>query len=269
MDCLLTIIVGLFIAINLNVTTAYQDYSLRKLCSGSEFHRSFNKLYHNEPGLALFNQSDSATYVHDTLIKDNIDEFQNCEFTVDGNLYTPNGQYRRGIFASVNRLNFRLYSNGTCIDYVRFRFVNDSTDKICGRFNAEDEIGQRSFFTEPSGVIKVHIFVDKSIPFTPQQDSVQVNLLFTAYEPCMANRNLIKCIPNNDEYCISSVFKNDDVQNCPPPAGDERNKQQKSNQIQYHDGNGRSTKSGVTKNSITFGLLFISAYMALSLSYIL
>lgn len=134
-------------------------------------------------GVSLLNQSESATFVHDIWTEDNIDQFQDCVFTVDSNLYTANGgQYGRGLFVSVNKLEFRQDANGKCIDYVRFSFVGQRTEKICGRFRADDDIGQTAFFNEGVGVIKVHIFVNKSIPFTPSQRSAEVNLLFTAYE---------------------------------------------------------------------------------------
>lgn len=155
---------------------------MKNLCPHSQLQLSFNQLYNNQPGIQLFNQSDSAALVSNVWQEDNIAEFQDCVFTVDSNFYSPAGRYGRGVFASINKLDFRQDAEGKCIDYVRFTFDGARTEKMCGRFTADDEFGQQSFFNEGGGVIKVHIFVNKSVPFHPQQRSIEVNLVFTAYE---------------------------------------------------------------------------------------
>lgn len=155
---------------------------VRKLCPASELRLSFNQLYHNLPGIQLYNQSESAAFVHDIWTDDNIGEFHDCAFTVDSNLYVENARYGRGLFVSIKTINFRQDAQGNCIDYVRLRFDGAYTDKICGRFTADDELGQKSFFSESGGIIKVHIFVNKTVPFHPSQRSIEVDLMFTAFE---------------------------------------------------------------------------------------
>lgn len=143
---------------------------------------AFNQLYNNRPGIQLFNQSESAALVHGIWTDDNIQKFQDCSFTVDSNLYSTYGRYGRGLFISIYTLNFRQDAEGKCIDYVRLTFDGARTEKICGRFTSDDEVGQQSFFNEGGGIMKVHIYVNKSIPFHPLQRSIEVNLVFTAYE---------------------------------------------------------------------------------------
>lgn len=129
----------------------------------------------------LFNQSESAAIVHDSWTNGNISNFQNCTFTIDSNLYSNRGQYRRGLFASIKTLNLRKDAKGKCIDFVQFSFSNrSSTDKFCDRIMAADE--QRKHFTDVGGTIKVFIHVNKTAPFHALQRSIEVNLVFTAYE---------------------------------------------------------------------------------------
>lgn len=115
--------------------------------------------------------------------EDNIKDFQDCAFNVDSNLYFDvDGRFGRGLTFSVKKINFRYDSNGQCIDYVRFTFAGSKTEKICGTFDAESEIGQKTFFLDPVGIIKVHIFVNKSVALQAGQRSVEIDLSFTAYE---------------------------------------------------------------------------------------
>lgn len=154
---------------------------MKKLCPASPLKSAFNQFFHNRPGIQLNNGSESAALVHG--IWTDIGEFSDCVFTVDSNLYSEYGRYGRGLFASVHTLNFRQNADGECIDYVRFVFdKSKKTDKICGKFTAYDDYGQRAFFTEDRGIMKIHIFVNKTIPFQILQQFVEVNLVFTAYE---------------------------------------------------------------------------------------
>ncbi|XP_055320304.1 uncharacterized protein LOC129577389 [Sitodiplosis mosellana] len=280
------LVIGVFLLISLesNVVTAYQDFSVRKLCPNSQLKLAFNQIYNNKPSIPLFNQSESAVLVHDIWTDENIHTFQDCTFVVDSNLYLANGRYGRGLFASVNTLNFRQDAQGNCVDYVRFRFDGSKTDKMCGRFMVDDPVGQQSFFNEGGGMIAVHIFVNKSVPFHPLQRSIEVNLVFTAYEKCNTDQSFVKCHPNSDDFCISSVFKNDDIQNCPPPTpSDEPQKlqqqqqQQQRNNLNQNQNRNQQTNYGHTKttggvpnNYAESSLLFFTAFVTfISLNFML
>lgn len=165
-----------------NNTNNKKPVSLKNLCPHSQLKSAFNQLYNNKPGIQLTNQSDSAALVHQIWTDENLHEFEDCVFTVDSNLYSQYGRFGRGIFAAVKKINFRQNFKGECIDYVRFTFMESRTEKICGKFDDESELGKMSIFNEDVGVIKVHVFVNKSVPFQALQRSVEVDLLFTTYE---------------------------------------------------------------------------------------
>lgn len=153
------------------------------LCPNSPLHGSFNQIYNNRPFVRLFNASESAALVHQIWTEDNLKEFQDCAFNVDSNLYfEDSSRFGRGLTFSVKKINFRFDANGQCIDYVRFTFAGSKTEKICGSFDAESEIGQKTFFLDPIGIIKVHIFVNKTVPLPASQRSLEIDLAFTAYE---------------------------------------------------------------------------------------
>lgn len=144
---------------------------------------AFNQIYSNRPFVRLFNGSDSAALVHQIWENEDLQTFQDCAFNVDSNLYFEDSSFGRGLTFSVKRINFRYDSTtNQCIDYVRFTFAGSRTEKICGDFNGESTIGQQSYFLDPAGIIKVHIFVNKSVPLQPTQRSLEIDLAFTAYE---------------------------------------------------------------------------------------
>lgn len=163
---------------------------------------TFNQIYNNRPFVRLFNGTESAALVHQIWTDDNLKDFQDCAFTVDSNLYfdspTPDqpSRYGRGLTFSVRRINFRYDSTtNQCIDYVRFTFAGSKTDKICGTFDGESEIGQSTYYLDPIGIIKVHIFVNKSVPLQTTQRSLEVDLAFTAYDR-MLNNFFFTLLPN-------------------------------------------------------------------------
>lgn len=164
------------------IATRKPIVAVKNLCPRSELKSAFNQLYNNRPGIQLYNQSDSAASVHQIWTEDNLQDFQDCVFTVDSNLYSEYGRFGRGLFVSIQKLNFRQNSKGECIDYLRFSFDGSRTEKICGSFDVESELGKQSFFNDGGGIIKVHIFVNKSIPLQGLQRSVEVDILLTAYE---------------------------------------------------------------------------------------
>lgn len=155
-----------------------------ELCPYSELKGAFNQIYSNRPFVRLFNGTKSAALVHQIWTEDNLKQFQDCAFNVDSNLYSDEQRFGRGLTFSVRRINFRMNANGDCIDYIRFTFAGSRTQKICGTFDDESQVGQQSFFKDPIGIIKVHIFVNKTVPLQSSQRSIEIDLAFTAYD-CM------------------------------------------------------------------------------------
>lgn len=151
--------------------------SVNDLCPHSQ--KKFS--HDNSTNIKLFHQSDSAAIVHHIWTKENINKSQNCAFAVDSNLYSPNGRYGHGLFASINTLKFRTDIRGNCIDYVQFIFNDGSrTAQLCGRYSAETVV--RNYFGHRSGIINVYIFVNKSVPFHALQQSIELKLIFTSYQ---------------------------------------------------------------------------------------
>lgn len=158
-----------------------------QLCPFSPLQGSFNQIYSNRPVVKLGNDTESAAIVRGTWDKDNIKEFQDCAFIVDSNLYfdaedpSKSQQIGRGLVATIRKINFR-FDETRIFDYVRFTFPGYKTEKISGVDDYDSENGRKSFFIVPTGVIKVHIFVDKLREFTAAQPSIEVELVFTAYQ---------------------------------------------------------------------------------------
>lgn len=156
---------------------------VKKICPQSDLKLAFNQLFNNRPSIPLYNNSASAAYIHQIWTEENLNEFHDCSFIVDSNLYSEYGRFGRGIFASIKNINFRQKPNGECIDYVRFTFDGARTEKICGSFDANSELGKKSFFNEGGGIMKIHIFVDKTIPLGgSNQRLLDIELVITAYE---------------------------------------------------------------------------------------
>lgn len=169
---------------------------VKNICPRSDLKQAFNQLYNNRPGIQLLNQSESAATIHQIWTEENLNDFQDCVLTVDSNLYSEYGRYGRGIFASVRKLNFRQTLKGDCIDYIRFTFDGAKTEKICGSFDTNSELGQKTFFNEGGGIIKIHIFVNKTVPLQSNQRSIEVDLVVTAYESMYAIfiRKHVQCL---------------------------------------------------------------------------
>lgn len=160
-----------------------------ELCSISPLQASFNQITKNLPFVRLSNGTDSAAKVYQSWDDEGLKEFQDCAFDVDSNLYfdvadpSQSQQFSRGLTMSVRKINFRFDPiTQQCIDYVRFTFPYSKTDKICGSFDGDDIFGQHFYYNDPAGVSKVHIFVDKSKSFQVSNSSVEIELMFTAYQ---------------------------------------------------------------------------------------
>lgn len=137
----------------------------------------------NRPQLFLMNGSDSAALIHQVWTEDTLAEIPECSFTIESNLYAGPQRYGRGIYASIKRMNFRQTPNGECIDYVRLTFGTSKTQRICGDFDADSQLGLQSHFNEDDGIIKVHVVVNKTVPLSlGGKRSLEIELVFTAYD---------------------------------------------------------------------------------------
>lgn len=89
----------------------------------------------------------------------------------------------RGVFVSIRRLNLRksAYSD-ECIDYIRFTFGDEKSQKYCGQLNASVDDVKKTYFGEGGGVIEVRLKLDKFTPLKYVDDTLDVELVFTANE---------------------------------------------------------------------------------------
>lgn len=137
----------------------------------------------NRPQLYLMNGTDSGALIHQVWTDENVNDVTDCTFTIESNIYGATQKYGRGIYASIQRINFRERQGDECIDYVRFTFGQAKSQRICGDFDGDSQLGLMSHFNDDNGIIKVHIHVNKSESLSKwNKRSLEIDLVFTAYE---------------------------------------------------------------------------------------
>lgn len=158
---------------------------LSNICPQSDMQTGFTQLFDNRPVIQLMNRSESGAILRQVWTEENLQNFHDCRITIDSNLYSQYGKYGRGMFVSIRKINFRkksLANDAECLDYVRISFGNNKLQKICGTFDSKSELGRKSFFNNDEGNVNIHVFVDKTQPLTAAQRSIELELVFTAYD---------------------------------------------------------------------------------------
>lgn len=156
--------------------------SLSELCPESKLQKSFSTLFRTRREVHLGENDESAALVQFSYNSSNFKRYDECKFhviaTIDGE---PKRQ--RGVFVSIRRLNLRknLVSDD-CIDYIRFRFGDEKSPKYCGQLNASVDDVKKIYFGEVGGEIGVEIKLDKFEPLRKIDDTLDVDLVFTANE---------------------------------------------------------------------------------------
>lgn len=137
-----------------------------------------------DPVVNISTGNASAVNVHQIWTNENVKRFSNCKFKVDSNLYSSElGKHSRGVFISIRKLNLRKNINtNECIDYVRIKVGTVKTQKICGTFNVNDEIGHKSFFNNDGGNVTIFIHIERNTSIPVDGKYLELELLFTAYE---------------------------------------------------------------------------------------
>lgn len=155
------------------------------LCpTGDSLLKGFNQLLGHIREVRLGENDQSAALIHFSWNSSNFKKYDDCRFKV---VATPIGEKRpnRGLFLSIRRLNLRKSQKGSvedCIDYIRFKFSNDKSPKFCGQLNASVDDVKKIYFGEGGGVIEVHLHLDKYLPFQNMDDTLDIELVFTANE---------------------------------------------------------------------------------------
>lgn len=153
-----------------------------QVCPQSDLQTGFNQLFKNDPVIQLMNGSKSAAIVRQVWTEDSLQNFHDCRITIDSNLYSLDRKYGRGMFISIRRINLRKQStaeNADCLDYVHITFGLAKLQKICGTIA---DVGRQAFFNDDDGSVNIHIFVDKTRPLTAGQRSLELEMVFTAYD---------------------------------------------------------------------------------------
>lgn len=145
---------------------------------------TFNKLLNNRPEVRLGFDGQSAAFVHETWNSSSFKRLDECKFNVDANHNLAKGR-TRGLYASIRKLNLRESPDkeGGCIDFIQFKFGTQKTAKLCGQLNASSNIHLKQLYHhERGGVMKVTIFIDKLRPLKYIEDTLDVELVFTAFD---------------------------------------------------------------------------------------
>lgn len=193
----------------------------------------FNLLMRNLKRVDLGEDEDSAALVRFSWNSSNFKRYDSCKFKVVANLHDDQKRRNRGIFISIRRLNIRKDVNSDkCVDYIRFKFGDTKSKKFCGQLNASDDDVTKIYFGEGNGEVEVDIDLEKLQPLKHIDDTLDVEVMFTANEGKWPNRlnhmqtlmsipiadcgpsDLIRCYDNT---CISNKLLNDGINNCPPP----------------------------------------------------
>lgn len=152
----------------------------------SGFKATFNKLTKNVPEIRLGDDSQSAALVHQSWNSSTFKRFNECHFSVNANDLSKNKE--RGLYVSIRKLNLRkAIKDETCIDFISFKFSSNEQKKYCGRLTTSTDDLQKSFFIEPRGLVKVKILFDTFRPLKYVEDTLDIEVLFTAFEGELTN----------------------------------------------------------------------------------
>lgn len=141
---------------------------------------NFHKLIGHKKDVHLSDGVQSAAVIHLSWNSSNFKRYDECKFRVVAST-APEQNRKRGLFVSIRRLNLRKNGLGECTDFVRFKLSNQKTEKYCGQLNASADV-DKEYFKEGSNVIDVHIHLEKSIPLKHIDDTLDIELIFTANE---------------------------------------------------------------------------------------
>lgn len=161
---------------------AYISVLLNDLCPNNPLKKAFNKLMDNKPEIRLNENENSAALIHQTWNSSSFKRFDECSFNVD---VTKEARKTRnsGLYLSIKRLNLRKSGyDDECIDYIRFKFGDKKTQKICGQVDVTSPDVEKYHFDVAGGLTKIYISIDKLRPLHRTEDTLDVELVFTAYQ---------------------------------------------------------------------------------------
>lgn len=140
----------------------------------------FNRLLKHMREIQLGENDQSAALIQYSWNSSNFKKYDDCRFRVTATNDVTHKN--RGVFVSIRRLNLRKSpeKNGECIDYIRLKFAEEKSPKFCGKLNASVDDVQKIYFGESGGMIEVHLHLDKFRPLKNIDDTLDIELVFTA-----------------------------------------------------------------------------------------
>lgn len=163
---------------------------LSELCPASDsITKTFNTFMRNMPEVHLGENDQSAALVQFSWNSSNFKRYDDCRFRVIATI-DDNKSRNRGVFVSIRRLNLRKNLNSEdCVDYIRFKFGDTKSPKYCGQLNASIDDVKKIYFGEGGGRIEVFLYLNKFQPLPKIDDTLDVELVFTANEGTYWSRN--------------------------------------------------------------------------------
>lgn len=124
----------------------------------------------------------SAALVQFSYNSSSFKRYDDCKFRVMATI-NEDPTRNRGVFVSIRRLNLRKNPiSDDCIDFIRFTFGKVKSPKYCGQLNASVDDVKKIYFGESGGTIIVEIRLDTFQPFRNIDDTLDIDLVFTANE---------------------------------------------------------------------------------------
>lgn len=169
--------------IDLYFYVCFSPDSFAQLCPTSDsLTKSFNLLFRNMKEVHLFENEQSGALISYSWNSSNFKKYSDCRFRVVATI-NDNKVRNRGLFVSIRRLNLRKARNSdSCTDFIQFTFGEKKTPKFCGQLNASFDDVEKIFFGESGGTIEVYLNFEKQIPLQNIDDTLDVELVFTANE---------------------------------------------------------------------------------------
>lgn len=131
------------------------------------------------PEIKLGDDFNSAALIHYSWNSSTFKRLDECHFSVNANLSNK----QRGLYVSIRKLNLRKANKDeSCIDFISFKFSSNEQKKYCGKLTTSTVDLQKSFFIEPRGLVKVKFAFDTLRPLKYVEDTLDIEVLFTAFE---------------------------------------------------------------------------------------
>lgn len=144
--------------------------------------KTFSKVMSNMKTVHLGENDESAALVQFSWNSSNFKRYDDCRFRVIATLNEDKTR-NRGVFVSIRRLNLRKNPNSEdCVDYIRFKFGDAKSPKYCGQLNASVDDVKKIYFGEGGGIIEVYVNLNKFQPLRNIDDTLDIELVFTANE---------------------------------------------------------------------------------------